>query len=122
MSRFLLVFALLISFFSTASADWVTATLPIGTGPHIMAVNPATNKIYMTNFNDNSVTVINGVDNSTTNVTLGTTRTAPTAVGVNPVTDKIYVVNDSSNTVTVIDGITNLTTAVAVGDTPVAVG
>jgi len=44
--------------------------------------------------------VINGTNNSTVTVTVGTT---PRAVAVNPATNKIYVANGGVNTVTVIE-------------------
>jgi YVTN family beta-propeller protein len=84
-----------------------------------MAVNPATNKIYVTNNGSASVTVIDGTTNGTTPVAVGNN---PCAVAVNPATNKIYVANTgSSNTVTVIDGASNQTTPVAVGHLPFAV-
>jgi DNA-binding beta-propeller fold protein YncE len=63
--------------------------------------------------------VINGANNATTTVSVGT---GPTAVGVNPVTNQIYVVNLTlSGNVTVINGATNATTTLNVGPTPKAV-
>ncbi len=41
-------------------AQHVGATLPAGTAPWAVAVNPVTNKIYVANRNSNNVTVING--------------------------------------------------------------
>jgi YVTN family beta-propeller protein len=93
-----------------AEAQTVTATLAAGTTPFSMAVNPATNKVYVVNNISNNVTVIDGATNATTTVGVGTN---PVAVAVNPVTDKIYVVNFNSNNITVIDGATNATTTLA---------
>jgi YVTN family beta-propeller protein len=64
------------------------------------------------------VTVIDGVNNTTTTVAAAP---IPAAVAVNPVTDKIYVANFGSANVTVIDGITESTTTVAAGANPSAV-
>jgi YVTN family beta-propeller protein len=64
-----------------------------------VAVNPVTNKIYVTNTFGNSVTVIDGATNDTTSVAAGT---GPEPVALNPVTNKIYVVNTNSNNVTVL--------------------
>ena len=85
-----------------------------------MAVNPVTNKVYVTNYNDNSVTVIDGVtDVFPTNVTVGN---YPRAVAVNPVTNKVYVVNDdTSGTVSVIYGDNTVSLPVTVGGYPKAV-
>ncbi|MDQ3713759.1 MAG: hypothetical protein M3388_16275 [Acidobacteriota bacterium] len=62
---------------------------------------PEVNKIYVANYGSDSVTVINGTNNSTTTVAAGTD---PYAVAVNPITNRIYVANNGSNNVTVIDG------------------
>ena len=102
----------------TASADWVTTTVPAGDTPWAGAVNPVTNKIYVANMHSHNVTVIDGATNNTTLVAAGS---EPCAVAVNPVTNKIYVVNEDSYNVTVIDGATNNTTTVAAGSRPLAV-
>ena len=62
-----------------------------GSSPYAVAVNPVTNKIYVTNLHGSSVTVIDGATNSTTTVATGT---FPTCLAVNPVTNKIYVLTD----------------------------
>ena len=121
----LLVFSLAVAFQSTI-AQVVIATVPVGNGPWIVAVNPVTDKIYVANSNDNTISVIDGATNNTTSVNVGI---YPYAVAVNAVTNKIYVANKCGNdpscnspgTVTVIDGATLSTTNVAVGYTPKAV-
>jgi uncharacterized repeat protein (TIGR01451 family) len=80
-----------------------------------VAVNPVTNKVYVTTLNSNSVTVIDGMTNATTTVAVGA---FPYSVAVNPVTNKIYVANSDSNNVTVIDGATNATITLPAGATP----
>src|SRR5437899_36581 len=97
----------LVSFTGPVSAQTVTTTVPAGTGPWAVAVNPVTNRIYVANYDNNSVTVIDGATNSTTTVAAGE---YPIAVAVNPATNRIYVANYNSNDVTVIDGATNTTT------------
>ena len=67
-----------------------------------MAVNAATNKIYVINFNpfsNGSVTVIDGATLSTTTVAVGNN---PNAIAVNQATNRIYVTNFNDNTVSVI--------------------
>jgi YVTN family beta-propeller protein len=121
----LLVFSLAVAFQSTI-AQVVIATVPVGNGPWIVAVNPVTDKIYVANSNDNTISVIDGATNNTTSVNVGV---YPYAVAVNAVTNKIYVANKCGNdpscnspgTVTVIDGATNNTTTVNVGVFPYAV-
>ena len=84
-----------------AAADSAGATIPAGTNPFAVAVNPVTNKIYIANSGSDDVTVIDGTDNSTATVAAGT---YPCAVAVNPVTNRVYVANRGGNNVTVIDG------------------
>ena len=55
----------------TASADWVTTTVAAGDGPHAVAVNPVTNKLYVANSDGASVTVIDGATNDTATVAVG---------------------------------------------------
>ena len=99
-----------------AAADTIEATVPAGTNPEAVAVNSATDTIYVANQGGNNVTVIDGATNTVTaTVPVGTD---PGAVAINQATDKIYVVNDDSNDVTVIDGTTNATTTVSVGSSP----
>src|SRR2546422_894162 len=85
-------------------AQTVTATVGAGTSPRSVALNPVTNKIYVANVISNTVTVINGADNTTTTVSVGN---GPQSIAVNPVTNKIYVANGVSANVTVIDGAFN---------------
>jgi YVTN family beta-propeller protein len=77
-----------------------------------------TNKIYIANESDNTVTVIDGASNITTTVGVGS---SPTSVAVNPVTNKIYVANYFSNNVTVIDGTSNGTSSIVAGSNPYSV-
>ena len=68
----------------------------VGTGsqPFAVAVNPVTNKIYVANRGQNTVTVIDGATNTTRTVIVGI---QPVALAVNPVTNKVYVANSGSN-------------------------
>jgi YVTN family beta-propeller protein len=112
---FLAMVACLMAASSSARAQSVTATVTVGAGPEAIAVNPATNRIYVANATDNTVTVIDGATNATTTVPTGT---APSAIVVNAVTNQIYVANTASDNVTVIDGATNATTTVALEGAP----
>jgi YVTN family beta-propeller protein len=69
-----------------------------GSQPFAVAVNPATNKIYVLN-GQGSVTVIDGATNVTQDVNVGN---APVAIAVNPVTNKAYVACSGNGTVWVI--------------------
>jgi YVTN family beta-propeller protein len=85
-----------------------------------VAVNPVSNKYYVTDHGFNTLTVFDGSDNSikaTVNVGFGAN-----ALGVNTATNKVYVVNSGSNNVTVVDGSTNTMVAtLSVGSNPSAV-
>jgi YVTN family beta-propeller protein len=102
-------------------ADNSSATVDAGILPCAIAVNPATNKIYIANRDSNTVTVIDGATDSTTTVSVGT---GPDAVAVNPVTNKIYVANSNgghTGSVTVIDGADNSSATVNAGSYPLAI-
>jgi YVTN family beta-propeller protein len=120
--------------------DW--PTVAVGASPQALAVDQVTNTIYVTNTNDNTVSVINGSTCNGSNPS-GCGQTPPTvavgagprAVGVNPRTDTIYVGNGFDGTVSVVDGgncngndssgCSQIPLAVAIGsssDTGVAMG
>ncbi len=91
---------------------------PNAVAPVAVAVNPVTNKIYVANrgnsslSNNGNITVIDGTTNATTTIA-DPGAIGPTAVAVNTATNKIYVANkddaamDQDGGVTVIDGATN---------------
>ena len=95
-----------------------TSTVNVGVYPLAIAVNTATNIIYVANNVSNTVTAINGVTLHTTNISVGQ---RPRALAINPLTNRIYCANSISNDVTVINGATNATTPIPVGVTPVAI-
>ena len=92
----------------------------IGDGPIAVSVNPSTNIVYVANYDNNTVSVIDGKTNRViANVTVGT---SPNAVSVNPLTNIVYVTNYDDNTVSVIDGKSNkVITTISVGTSPNAV-
>ena len=121
--RALYVLVLVVSFAALSLpivAQQVIATVPVGLNVFTEAVNPVTNKIYVTNRCGNdpnctsvgTVTVIDGATNNTLSVNVGY---RPYGVAVNSVTNKIYVSNscgsdpncNSVGTVSVIDGVSN---------------
>ena len=118
----LMLFALSLGLLSPqAGAQTLIVTVPAGTTPVALALNPATNKIFAVNQGSNNVTVIDGATNGiAATVTVGQ---SPVALAVNPVTNKIYVVNRKGNAaVTVVDGASYSTTAVVTGQAaPLAV-
>lgn len=70
-----------------------------------LAINPVTNRVYVANFLENSVWVIDGTNNSVV-ATIGV-GSLPRSVAVNPATDRIYVSNLADSSVSVINGSTN---------------
>jgi YVTN family beta-propeller protein len=105
----------------SANAAVVTTTVPVGSDPFCVAVDPSTDTVYVTNNGSNTVSVIDGATKTVTaTITVGG---APAGVAVDPSTDTVYVTNNGSNTVSVIDGATNTVTAtVNVGSDPEGVG
>src|SRR6266446_265996 len=87
---------------SSASAVFPVSSIPVGGQPMAVAVNPLTNKIYVANNGDGSMTVIDGATHAAATVPLGS-GAKPIALAVNPVTNRVYVA-DGSNFITVIDG------------------
>ena len=81
-----------------------------------MAVNETTNRIYVANYNSDSVSVIDGATGNVIGSPIAV-GDSPYGVAVNEATNRIYVANYDSDSVSVIDGATgNL-----VGS-PIAVG
>ena len=82
--------------------------------------NTVTNRVYVTNYGSNTLSVIDGSTNniiSTINV-----GGAPQGVAVDLSTNRIYVTNGGSGTVSVIDGSTdNVIATVNVGTSPIGV-
>ena len=98
------------------------------------AVNPITNKIYITGWctlqrssTNGVIFAIDGATNATTAITVGV---CPRAIAVNPVTNRIYVANIgeaqgfgafSGGSITVVDGATNSTASISDPHAPWAV-
>lgn len=102
---------------ATAAGQVVTARLPVGALPSAVAVNPVTNKIYVADYLDSDIAVIDGSNNTSTRIPAN----APIAIAVNPLTNKIYAINLGDDTVEVIDGNTSETETIDVGVNPWAI-
>jgi YVTN family beta-propeller protein len=88
----------------------IVANIPIVSAAHEgTAVNPATNRIYVTNLFADSVSVIDGATD--TQIAVVTGVDVPWDVAVNPATNRVYVPNANLGTISVIDGATNSITA-----------
>jgi YVTN family beta-propeller protein len=85
-----------------------STNIPVGNTPLYVAANTTTHRIYVTNLNDNTVSVIDG--NSNTVVATVPVGNAPMGIDVNAVTNLIYVASSGSSFVSVIDGNSNKVT------------
>jgi YVTN family beta-propeller protein len=95
---------------------------PIGSGqlPCAVAVNAKTNTVYVANYGDDSVTVIDGVKRVAVTTVLVGSR--PLAIAVDSQNNRIYVANMHGNSVTVIDGSSNKVVAtLPAGSNPYAI-
>src|SRR5262249_39917857 len=87
--------------------------------PAAVAINHATQTIYVANYQAGTVTIIDGTTESATTVQVGH---GPIALAVNEITNKIYVANygsfpaGSNGSISVIDGKTNSVTQVPGSD------
>jgi YVTN family beta-propeller protein len=99
------------------AGNTIVATVPVGSGPIGVAVNPGGTRVYVANLTSNSISVIDTATNAVTaTVTLGG---SPLAVAVNPSGTRVYVTTVFSNNVSVIDAGTNTVVAtVATGTIP----
>ncbi len=106
---------------SPVFAQQLLTNIPVGVEPWKIAINTATNKIYVANEAGASITVIDGATNNPTTFAL---PNIPEGLAVNPVTNKIYVALPEVGVV-IIDGATNNTVTVndphALGPVSVAV-
>jgi YVTN family beta-propeller protein len=87
----------------------VTSTIPVGTAPFGISVEPATDTIYVANTLSGTVSVIGGgSDAVTSTIPVGNHPIGVDAVltGQFPSTDTVYVANDFDGTVSVISGVT----------------
>jgi YVTN family beta-propeller protein len=92
----------------------------VGSFPRGVDVNSTTNRIYVTNVNDNNVSVIDGGTNTVITTPVGSN---PSGIGVDSLTNKIYVANVFGNSVSVISGFSKSVIAtVTVGSTPFGIG
>jgi|HubBroStandDraft_1064217.scaffolds.fasta_scaffold62794_2 YVTN family beta-propeller protein len=102
---------------SVTPAAAAVHTIPVGSNPDALAVDASTDTIYVANYSDGTVSVIDGTTQTVTQtITVGSD---PTAIGVDETTDTIYVANDSDGTVSVIDGVTGkVSDTIPIGNVP----
>ena len=86
-------------------------TINVGNTPRFIGINKVTNTIYVSNLNDNTLSVINGAacnGKMTTGCMPQSTTTVggqPQQVLVDEATNTIYIVNQSDGTVSVVNGV-----------------
>ena len=104
---------------SAAAAPTVISTISVGTAPVGVGVNSSTNRIYVANYNSNSVSVIDG----SANTVVSTISVGSGPQGVGLTFPYIYVANWGSGTVSVIDRSTDaVVSSISVGSNPYGVG
>ena len=103
---------------SAAGGYTVTATIPVGSRPLAVAVDPATHTAYVANNWDGTVSVIDAATRAVTaTIPVGT---YPAGVAVDPAAGTVYVANGTG--VSVIDAATRAVTAtIPVGSNPAGV-
>jgi DNA-binding beta-propeller fold protein YncE len=100
-SIFLFSFGILVQ---NVFADTVIATIPVGTNPSVVAINPNTNRIYVENSGEGTMSVIDG----TSNTVLTKIAISSTAMDINKNTNMIYSISVYGPLdVSVINGSTN---------------
>ena len=76
-------------------------TIPVGTEPFAITLDPTTNYIFVTNFESDNITIINGTNNHVVkHLPVGD---GPRGIDINPITKKLYVANFYDQTLSVID-------------------
>ena len=106
---------------SAAGGYTVTATIPVGSEPAGVAVDPAAGTVYVANYNAGTVSVIDEATRAVTaTIPVGI---EPAGVAVDPATHTVYVTNHAhGGTVSVIDEATRAVTAtIPVGTGPYGV-
>lgn len=103
--------------YGTLHAQSVIGTYPNGGAqPWAMVVNPLTNKVYVSSYYANNVTVIDASANTTATVSFSSGY-KPGPIAVNPLTNKVYVGSQGVFSMSAIDGATNSTTNYSEGGT-----
>jgi len=118
--RFSGLVALLVVFCLTpAFCQRVIANIAVGDQPIYLAADQRTNRVYVSNQGDDTVSVIDGA----TNTVLRTVKVGhyPNGVAVNPRTNTIYVANLTGGSLSIVDGIKLTTSTLRLGSYPAKV-
>jgi YVTN family beta-propeller protein len=115
-----LVALLFIAWLSPRSfSQQVIATIKVGKWPVYLAADQKTNRVFVSNQFDDTVSVIDG-DTNTVAATVAVGR-YPNGVAVNPRTNTIYVANLNGGSLSIIDGTTLKTSTLRLGPSPAKV-
>jgi YVTN family beta-propeller protein len=86
------------------SSEGYIPYIKVGHAPNDIAINPDTSKIYVANYQSDSVSVIDLKTMDKKDIIVGA---YPSQIVINPDTNTIYILNSQSKTVSVIDGNTD---------------
>jgi YVTN family beta-propeller protein len=90
---------------TTSTGPMVLATIGIADNPVRVAVNPTTNRLYVTHSNTGLASVLDGISDAViASLPVGKD---PFGVAVNPTTNRVYVGDEGVLTLSVIDGASN---------------
>jgi YVTN family beta-propeller protein len=101
-----------------ASADSVLTSIPVGS-PSAVAVNATTNRIYVTNADSNTLTVIDGATDTVSRVI--DVGSDPVSVAVDSATGEIYVACYATDNIVAIDLANQAMNAISLGFSPLSV-
>ncbi len=90
----------------------VVGSVPVGSAPFGVAVDPNADRVYVTNILGDSVSVLDG---TALDVIATVSVPRPGGVALNPNTNRIYVANESAGSVSVIDGASYTAVSIPVG-------
>jgi len=116
----LLSIAFFVIFSVSTSAQVITEKIKSGSIPAGIRINTETNLIYVSNSGDNTVSVIDGLDNQVIDTIV--VGLLPKGVAINTASNRIYITNSVDNTVSVIDSEKNeVISTVDVGEKPLGI-
>ena len=99
------------------ATNTVTSTIPVGSYPHDVAVNPTTNTVYTANMQSNSVSVINGAPENTALASVSFSVSDSDGDGIIDAVDNCPATSNTDQADTDGDGIGNVCDATPNGDT-----
>src|SRR3990172_1120256 len=94
---------LMMSGITIVSAVSVLTNISVGRSPVDIAINQGTNRIYVTNWAANSISVINGNTNAVIKTIKKNVGSKPFTPVYNPNNGRLYITNEGNHTVSVLD-------------------